>query len=472
MAEGIISRKGGSAFTTNALIRTASVSQGNTIVPGNIINLTQNNNTYTDQSELPSGTAIQTTEIFKLSDTRLLYFYGTSENFFSNVALVNVATDRLLSVITTIAVNDLSSARQATVVRLNDGRFLMLTIENGGNVSQLISYRFITVSGDTPSITSRLFYTTLTNSEHRGTSTGQSDSIRAEVINDNQVLLYYVNVNNQNTAVILTISGNTITVNTPFVLNTTFSTGRLDIKRIDETRYAVSYTNSSNNFPYIQVLVVSGPAPNYNTVTMGTAYIPVSRAWWSTSLIYYEHAGNNRLIISGYDQGAEFYLQYWYTVSGANLASFTNTSLVGLSSTTGRPSQSDNKNIHVEHLYADRFVATGEWTIDTNTNRYIFVYMYDATSAVITAQTNIFVGQGQVAKHFDIAYMNQNSFIISCSSFNTTASTVRGRFFYYHNVDHLVAANTSTLTAVRGFALTGGTQDQLIDVYTTGVSLT
>jgi len=472
MAEGIISRKGGSAFTTNAVIRSASVSQGNTIAPGNVITLSQNN-TNTVESYIPNTTSnVYKRKILKINETRVLYAYSTqSESYYTNFQIVDLATNKTMTAGGNVVdiINSFSSIRQNDIVALNDGRFLILGIENGGPTTQMISYRFLTLSGTTLSVTTPLYFGS-TSSQERLTTTSTVNSIRAEVINNNQVLVHYVNVSSHNTARILTISGNTITANLPFVLNTTFGTHRIDLNRISETKFVVSYVNTSNNYPYVQILVLSGTAPNYDTVTMGTAYIPHSQTYYSTKVINYTKDGTTRVVFSGYAYNSGYHYLWWYSVSGASLIYETNNNLAGAGTTSYTPYASDNMNIDIKFLYADRFVVAANWR-DSNNYPYVALYIYDHFSQVYgSSQYFAPYTTNHHMNGIDLMYLNQNNFILSFTHFNSSYYLPMLRFVY--NTDHLVAANTSALTSIRGFALTGGTQDQLIDVYTIGVALT
>ena len=477
MAEGIISRKGGSAFTTNAVTRQASVSQGNTIAPGNIITLTQNSPTVSS-FDLPTlTTAAYSRKMVKLSETTAFVLYGPSGNNAANIgAVITQQTNKTITMGTTSTftyAGGQGTAYGYDITRLNDGRILYVGVEYNPSGWWSLVFRFITISGTTVTFTSEIFGSQNITTQIPQTQS-QLDPVVLEVINDNQVLVYYVNQSGHNTARIFTISGTTITGNTPFVLNTTFSTQFLSIAKIDENRYAVGYQNSSTNHPYVQILVVSGTAPNYDTVTMGTAYIPVTENFRSTAVAFYSHAGANRVVFAGWSDSAYRARLYWYDVSGASLNMWTSAVMWGTSSSSQPAYIGGNANINLKHLYADRVFVSGIWR-DSSNFRTGAYRIYDSNSNVFN---NDYIAYSTSSTGNDVqmpyaVYLNQNNVILSMTFYNSSInSTYRNVFYSIYNTDHLVAANTTGFTVIRGFALTGGTQDQLIDVYTIGVNLT
>jgi hypothetical protein len=477
MAEGIISRKGGSAFTTNALIRQASVAQGNTISPGNIITLNQNNLTYPTYDLPTTTTQANSRKMVRLSDTTAFVLYGTNDYSANTGAVITQNANKTITMGTTSTFNH--AGGQGTsygydIARLNDGRILYVGIEYNTSIGVWqLYFRFITITGNSVTFSSDVL-ASANNATERCTTQSALDPVVLEVINDNQVLVHYVNANNYNTARIFTISGTSISGNTPFVLNTTFATQFLSIAKIDENRYVVGYQNQSTSFPYVQILVVSGTSPNYNTVTMGTAYIPVGENFRSTAVAFYSHAGVNRVVFAGWSDNAYRARLFWYDVDGANLNQWTSTTMWGTGSSSQSHYLNGNANINLKLLYADRVFVSGLWR-DGSNYRIGAARLYDSNSnswavdyfAAPTSSTS-----NDVRSPYAV-YLNQNNIIFGITVYNTQInSTYRNTFYSIYNTDYLVAANTTGFTLIRGFALTGGTQDQLIDVYTTGVSPT
>jgi hypothetical protein len=477
MAEGIISRKGGSAFTTNAVTRQASVSQGNTIAPGNIITLSTNAVSSVSYDLPTPTTPAYSRKMVKLSETTAFVLYGQSNNYSANIgAVITQNTNKSITMGTTSSFTYAGGQGVAygyDLARLNDGRILYVGVEYNTSGFWALVFRFITISGTTVTFSSDILPSQVNNNE-RPTTNSQLDSVVLEVINDNQVLVHYVNVNSYNTARIFTISGNTITGNTPFLLNTTFGTQYLSIAKIDETKYAVGYQNTTNNYPYVQVLVVSGPAPNYDTVTMGTAYIPVTETIRSTAVTAYTHEGTTRVVFAGWSDSAYRARIFWYDVSGASLNLWTSDTMWGTSNSTYPAYINGNANITLKHLYADRIVVSGLWR-DTSNYKNGAVRIYDRNSSTFSSDRLAYSSSStsnEVQMPYAV-YLNQNNIILSLTFYNTSVnSTYRNVFYSIYNTDYLVASNTTSLTSVRGFAITGGTQDQLIDVYTIGVNPT
>jgi hypothetical protein len=468
MAEGFLIRKGGGdAFTTNAITRQVSVRYTSSpFSPGNIIGLTENAVSPQQLYYNPGG--LTTTDNYAVLQTQLLDGRTFQIRFQSTwwqggrITLGTLNTNKTISYSNEVTLASLpniiadpsgNSLYQPSLITLPDGRVLMFATTSSSVTSN--SWR----------LTAVLFQitgTTISVLNHWSTglagNTGLTVNTDMEMIDNNKVLVVYSDDNNRPAALVLTINGNTITRNNPFLLSST-SGVNTSLDKISENKFISAYRNSSSN-PNLQILVYSSG----DTVTMGTNYIPTTSQTYNTRVIAY----NENKIGLLFDHGPNARFELWnYSVDGGGLNYITqNTSLVSFN--TSMHYAYGSRWMDIAKLNGNRIALSMHYNRSTSSSTWrqsLIIYNHITNSVIYNTAGLIFgdfsSGDFGTTK---IQVYNPNNLVFYGQIYNS--NTNRHLIFNYTitNTDMVVDANPA-FTNVRGFCKTGGSSDSQIEVF-------
>ena len=466
MAEGIISRKG-SSFSTNGITRSVHVRRGNSVAAGEPVELQINTGGLVNNT-IVSGTSGQSHRVLKsitLDGNRVLVLYtsqSTTVNINAVVQTLNKASPTsgvstgtpLLIALTGVGENN-GSARNFAATLMNDGRVLLAYTAYVNAVSNWRRMAVIlTITGTVVTLTGQ----SILDTTNPGNTTDALGALA--VINNNQFLYLHAGqtatLSSRPTATVLTVSGNTITSNEQFILDSVSTQTGVDVVKIDENRFLATYSNSSN-FPVVLILVFTAP----DIITMGTSYVP-----YNSSLI----KSSNKVIVTSPNRAflafptSSAYQAARYSFSGASMTLLSTFNLGYSYNSNGdwaaqssgiRLIMTENNTLNVFYWGSQGQTSIG----------YIMQSVYDSRF------TNVYNNSGHVGFNtssslnqvygFDVASLTNNYFLITNTQ-NSSSPT---------SINNLTLANASwtvypvgTFTSVRGITLQAQTENNLVDV--------
>jgi hypothetical protein len=462
MAEGIISRKG-SSFSTNGITRSVHVRRGNSVALGEPVELAIAPSITTNSSVISASTG-NTQVIYKtitLDDTRTLILYTANSPSGPLSAVVQTLNKSTQSVSVgtafLISLSNIGSdyVRNFDAILMNDGRVLLAM--SGANVTSGPTGRrriaaILTITGTVVTLTGQSILDT-TNTANTGTQLGS-----LAVINDNQFLYLHAGLitgglSSRPTATVLTVSGNTITSNEQFILDSNSTSTGINVVKIDENRFLATYSNSSN-FPVVLILVFTAP----DIITMGTAYIPHNQSLSKAS---------NKVIVTSPNRAfiafpsSSSYLAARYSFSGASMTlittltlpySYTSTGDYVINSQSIKLMMSKNDTLNIFYWTSQSQSSTG----------YINHSCYDSRfNNVFNSNHMAFSTSSSYNYGFDVNELTNNYFLITTSQgTSSTFTIVTGTLSNASWVVYPVA----TFTSVRGITLQAQTSTELVDV--------
>jgi hypothetical protein len=461
MAEGIISRKG-SSFSTNGITRSVHVRRGNSVALGEPVELAIAPSITSNSSVISASTG-NTQVIYKtitLDDTRTLILYTASSPSGPLSAVVQTLNKSTQSVSVgtafLISLSNIGSdyVRNFDAILMNDGRVLLAM--SGANVTSGPTGRrrvaaILTITGTVVTLTGQSILDT-TNTANTGTQLGS-----LAVINNNQFLYLHAGqtatLSSRPTATVLTVSGNTITSNEQFILDSASTQTGVDVVKIDENRFLATYSNSSN-FPVVLILVFTAP----DIITMGTAYIPHNQTLARTSNKVMVTSPNRAFI--AFPSGSS-YLAARYSFSGASMTLITTLTLPYSYSSTGdfvinsqsiKLMMSKNDTLNIFYWTSQSQSSTGYINHSCYDSR--FNNVFNSNHIAFSTSSSYFYG-------FDVNQLTNNYFLITTSQgTSSTFSIVTGTLSNASWVVYPVA----TFTSVRGITLQAQTENNLVDV--------
>jgi len=355
---------GSSGVVNDALLTTAVIKSGNNISRGDLISYDGTEvikrsigNDITSGSEyvFNSGTPIYISAV-SLSDTKVLVSYR--DGSYGKAIVLNIDGTNITSGSEYIF-------NSGTTIDTNS-----LLIDNN---KVLVSYKDYSNSSYGTSIVLNISGNTITGgSEYVFNSGGNTGNITPILLDTNKVLISYQDYNNSSygTAIVLNIDGTTITSGSPYVFNSG-NTSYISATSLTSTKVLVSYQDASNSYYGTAIVLnISG-----NTISKGSAYIFNNNTAFTSTvsltdtkvLVSYRDQGNGNkgtaivLNISGstISKGNEFVF---------NSGDTTYISAISLTSTKVLVSYRDDSN----NDYGTSIVLTIDGNTITSGSEYVF----------------------------------------------------------------------------------------------------
>jgi hypothetical protein len=467
MAEGIISRRGSAFSTANTLIRTLPVRRTFPVQQGEFVNITAEPTSSSYNSI--SGTGGATLKSIKLTSTTDVLFFAASTNSsdsysavvrtfnFTNLTQSTGTTVSLFTLINAIIPLSNNSFFHNDFVKLNDGRILFYFNGVPGSVGNWRRmFAIINISGTTITVTGA----GILNNSFQGETLSAPSAL--EIINDTKVLVITrantASFSNRATAFILTISGNTVTEGTAFVLDINSANSAYSVSKIENNRFLVGFTNSSN-FPTVAVIVFTEP----NILTMGTIFNPLAASLTKSNLKVIS-VNQNRAVICFTDSSNVRIFRY--IINGANLESPISAS--PFTYTASGDYALDNRALVLDNI-RDSLIALQRHSSNGTSNALSTSYVFNLNLTGIRNVT-------------ERSFSTSSNFGSSTYSIATT---------YFEETDNLVISNTegssspltmvfktlnhpgysvrptTDFTSARGLTKDAAASQQFVDVYVT-----
>jgi hypothetical protein len=467
MAEGFLVRKGGSAFTTNAITRNASTRYNQAVSPGEIIGFTEtaatninnninpaNNGSTTTYTYASLSVALSPTQTFNIAFDST-WWAGSPKAFIMTYS----GTNKSPSVGTVVTLNTIMPSNvslgngfyEPSLVKLNDGRVMLFGstyYSSPINAYRMAAFIF-SISATNVITLSSSFETGLVGNANLDYSSEMA------IIDNNKVLAIYSDNSNRPSALVLTINGNSITRNNPFLLATTLGSS-CSITKVGNNKFVSTYRNQ-NAYPQAQVMVYS----EGDTVTMGTNVVLTTSPTNITRVTYVD---KNHVVIVVDNTSNQRWDLYRYTVDGGGL-NFANQSLGIVSTNSSYMYARGHRWVALQYLSNNRVVIG----LITNTGsssgwRHNLVIYNWFTNTVIYNNSNPYTGSTSSGEYnvVNIDVLDKNNIVYTNNYFDGQYN--RNVLMVWTNMDIVVDQNP-VYTSVRGFTKDAAAANAPVDVY-------